>query len=175
MIIDQAGGVVSWSPNLLQNMSDSMVYFWRVGKDSVDANGFSWINRSFQYIKNKEGWQQEHFFQFENNPMQLLGYSRITRQFSFQNKVATLKAVTDGAIGSNTVNGTTNWSEGSIPSYFIDQNRIAGNGWGANSAIHVAIIDTVMLDYWKPLEMNMGQLNIPGSNPAAAPSKFFIF
>ena len=175
MIINQAGGVVSWSPNLLQNMSDSMVYFWRVGKDSVDANGFSWINRSFQYIKNKEGWQQEHFFQFENNPMQLLGYSRITRQFSFQNKVATLKAVTDGAIGSNTVNGTTNWSEGSIPSYFIDQNRIAGNGWGANSAIHVAIIDTVMLDYWKPLEMNMGQLNIPGSNPAAAPSKFFIF
>lgn len=174
-LFSQPGGVVTWTPNLLQNMPDSMVYFWRVSKDSSSTATYSWQMRSFQYIQNKEGWQQEHIFQFENNPMQLVGYSRPNRLFSFQNKVSTLRAVTDGAIGSTTVNGPTNWSEGSIPSYFIDQQRIAGNGWGANSAIHVTVLDTISFDYWKPLEMNMGQLNIPGSNPNQAPSKFFIF
>ena len=76
-------------------MPDSMVYFWRVSKDSSLTASYNWQMRSFQYIQNKEGWQQEHIFQFENNPMQLVGYSRPNRLFSFQNKVSTLRAVTD--------------------------------------------------------------------------------
>lgn len=174
-ITAQPGGIITWTPNLLQNMPDSMVYFWRVSKDSSATNSYNWQMRSFQYIQNKEGWQQQHIFQFENNPFQLVGYSRPNRLFSFQNKVATAKVITDGAIGSTTVNGPTNWSEGSIPSYYIDQSRMAGNGWGANAALHVAILDTISFDYWKPLEMNMGQANIPGMSPNSVPSKFFVF
>lgn len=155
--INQSGGVVNWNPNLLQNMPDSMVYFWRVSKDSVDVTGFSWLNRSFQYIKDKEGWQQDHFFQFENNSLQFINHSRITRQFSFQNKLGTLWARTNGAIGSPVNGSGTIWTDGFFPSYFIDQDRVGGAGVGGNSAIHIAVIDTISFDFWDASQMNMGQ------------------
>lgn len=157
IVINHFGGVVNWTPNLLQNMPDSMVYFWRVSKDSVDATGFSWLNRSFQYIKDKEGWQQDHFFQFENNQLNFVNHSRATRQFNFQNKMGTLWARTNGAIGSPVAGGGTNWNDGSFPSYFIDQNRVGGNGVGANSAVHVAVVDTISFDFWKANQMPLGQ------------------
>lgn len=156
-VINQAGGVVSWSPTLLQNMPDSMVYFWRVSKDSVDATGFNWLNRSFQYIKDKEGWQQDHFFQFEKNNLQFINHSRTNRQFNFQNKLGTLSARTDGAIGSPLPGGTTIWTDATFPAYFIDQDRMGGNGNGAVAAIHVAVVDTVSFDFWNASQMNMGQ------------------
>lgn len=43
---------------------DSGVYFWRVARDSSMLN---WTQTSFQYIKDKEGWGQDHFFQFKKN------------------------------------------------------------------------------------------------------------
>lgn len=172
--INQVGGVVTWSPNLLQNMPDSTVYFWRVSKDSTNATGFDWRGSSFQYIDGKEGWQQDHFFQFENNTFELLNYDRNTRTFNFQNKLGVLKARTDGAIGGTIIGGPTNTQESSFPSYFIDQDRIGGNGWNFNSAVHVAVVDTVTFDYWKPLEMNFGQANTAGSS-SLAPTTFFVF
>ncbi len=65
--INSPGGVVEWAPTIYSNFlpaKDSVVYFWRVSKDSVDATGYNWRNRSFQRILGKEGWEQDHFFQF---------------------------------------------------------------------------------------------------------------
>jgi len=104
----------------------------------------------------------------------LLNYDRSTREFNFQNKFGVLKARTDGAIGGTIVGGPIDLQESSFPSYFIDQDRVGGNGSGFSSAIHVAVIDTVNFDFWKPLERNMGQFNGPGSS-SSTPSSFFIF
>lgn len=171
-LINSTGGIITWTPSLLQNMPDSTVYFWRVGKDSIDATGYKWRGSSFQYIQGREGWQQDHFFQFEKDELQFVNHSRATREFGFQSNVATLKAVTDGAIGSTEINGTTNWSEGGIPAYFLDNNRVAGNGWGTSSAIMVTIIDTLTFDYWHALQVDMGQANSPGTGVG---DPFFIF
>jgi len=170
-MINSPGGIISWTPNLLQNMPDSMVYFWRVGKDSIDLTGYKWRGSSFQYIVGREGWQQDHFFQFDNNEFQFVNHDRGTREYSFVSNVATLKAVTDGAIGSTEVNGTTNWSEGSIPSYYIDNARISGNGWNIYSSVHVVVVDTVTFEHWDADQIDMGQVNSPGIGIGA----FFIF
>lgn len=64
--VTQSGGVVTWTPSLLANMPDSMVYFWRASLDSVTyPNNFRWRESSFQYIPEKYGWGQAHFFQFK--------------------------------------------------------------------------------------------------------------
>lgn len=162
-MINSPGGIITWSPSLLQNMPDSMVYFWRVGKDSVDATGYKWRGHSFQYIVGREGWQQDHFFQFENNTLEFVSHDRVIREFGFQSNVATLRAITDGAIGSAEINGVTDWAEGHIPSYYIDNGKIQGNGWGANSAVHVAIVDTTSFEHWKSSVLDMGQANVPST------------
>jgi hypothetical protein len=172
IMINSPGGIVTWAPNLLQNMPDSTVYFWRVGKDSIDATGYKWRESSFQYIIGRQGWQQDHFFQFENNELQFVKHSRVSREFSYQSNVATLKAITNGAIGSTQINGVTDWAEGFIPSYFVDNSKIEGAGWGANSAVHVAVVDTASFDNWQSSILNMGQANYPGSGQKP---NFFIF
>ena len=68
------GGVLSADPNDWVNSStlnedpllleDSMVYFWRV---VLVNNEMNWKTRSFQYIKNKRGWGQDVFGQFQSN------------------------------------------------------------------------------------------------------------
>ena len=45
-------------------LEDSMVYFWRV---VLVDNEMNWKTRSFQYIKNKRGWGQDVFGQFQSN------------------------------------------------------------------------------------------------------------
>src|SRR5690606_6037582 len=44
--------------------TDSTVYFWRV---AIDSTVLDWTEFSFQYIPNKAGWGQDHFYQFKNN------------------------------------------------------------------------------------------------------------
>ncbi len=89
------GGVVSL-PVTLYN-SDSMVYFWRVAKDTVlNPN---WKETSFQVITGKYGWGQAHFHQFKNDAYQFVVYSdTIPRSFKFVNDVKTIE-VTDMVLG----------------------------------------------------------------------------
>jgi len=86
-IKNSLGGVIetefdqwmSSSSNMLSNLilEDSMVYFWRVSvNDPTDMN---WAEFSFQYIKDKSGWGQDHFFQFKKNEFSALNYQRTTR------------------------------------------------------------------------------------------------
>lgn len=88
--ITSSGGIVSaeanqWistSSNQVSplNCTDSTAYFWRVKlNDGIDL----WHERSFQYIVNKTGWGQDHFFQFKNNSFNGLEYDRIDRTKEF--------------------------------------------------------------------------------------------
>jgi len=160
-IINQSGGILTWAPSLLQNMNDSTVYFWRVGKDSLDATGYNWRNRSFQYITSKEGWGQAHFFQFENDELQFINHNRTSRKFEFVPNVKDLKVTTK--VAQN------------IPEYYdigykIDGYDIGSNGWLTNTSIHVAILDSLSLDYWRSDQLNLGQANF-----GITKSSFFIF
>lgn len=159
--IYHAGGIVSWQPNLLQNMPDSTVYFWRVGKDSIDATGHKWRNSSFQYIDGKEGWEQAHFFQFENDDYDFLKHNRQTRQFEFTPNVKLLSAKTYGA---------AEHLELADIRYLIDADQIDWAGWGYNSSLHLAVIDGKTLKNWKSDQINMGQANFGNTK-----SNFFIF
>ncbi len=160
-VINQAGGVITWSPNLLQNMTDSTVYFWRVGKDSVDATGYNWRLRSFQYIPNKEGWGQAHFFQFEKDDFQFINHNRTTRKFEFVPDIKDIKVTTKVAAN--------------IPEYYnigykIDGYDVGNNGYLTTSSIHVAVLDSLSLDFWRSDEKDMGQTNFGITKPS-----FFIF
>lgn len=159
--IYSSGGVVTWQPNVLQNMPDSTVYFWRVGKDSIDATGYKWRNSSFQYIAGKEGWEQAHFFQFENDEFEFVKHNRPTRQFDFTPNVKQLKAVTYGA---------ATYGELWDIKYLINTDVAGYGGSSYSSALHVAVIDSLSLKNWKSELLPMGQGNAPGDKP-----DFFIF
>jgi hypothetical protein len=149
--IYHAGGIVSWQPNLLQTMPDSTVYFWRVGKDSIDASGYKWRNSSFQYIAGKEGWEQAHFFQFENDEYEFLKHNRPTRQFEFAPNIKQLSAKTYGAATDDEL-----WDI----KYLIDADKLGSGGQGVQAALHVAVIDGLTLKNWRSADRDVGQLNV---------------
>lgn len=60
--------------------TDSTVYFWRA---SVNDPTPVWRESSFQYIPNKEGWGQDHFYQFKKNSFAGIDYNRIDRLREF--------------------------------------------------------------------------------------------
>ncbi len=92
-LISSAGGVIEWTVNL--PFADSTVYFWRVSKDSINAQEtFVWRESSFQTITNKHGWGQSHFFQFKNDGYQFVKYKRPIRQFTFENDKSSLFCTT---------------------------------------------------------------------------------
>jgi len=162
--IYSAGGVMTWQPNLLQNMPDSTVYFWRVGKDSLDASGYKWRNSSFQYINGKEGWEQAHFFQFDYNNYEYLKHNRTTRRFEFTPNVKQLRCETYGSIAPG--------GEGFNVKYSLDADRIGYAGWTAETSLHVAVLDNMTFKNWMADELNMGQVNVVGTNQKPT---FFIF
>ncbi|MBV6484370.1 MAG: hypothetical protein KFKLKKLM_00868 [Flavobacteriales bacterium] len=162
--IYSAGGVLTWQPNLLQNMPDSTVYFWRVGKDSVDATGYKWRNSSFQYINGKEGWEQAHFFQFDYNNYEFLKHNRATRKFEFTPNVKQLRCETYGSIAPG--------GEGFNVKYSLDADRIGYAGWSDSTTLHIAILDNMTFKNWRADEKNMGQSNVLGTNQKPT---FFIF
>jgi len=166
-ITNSAGGIVTWAPNLLLSIPDSTVFFWRVSKDSVDATGYSWRQRSFQYIDGKEGWQQDHFFQFENDEFQFIKHDRPSWKFNFVSDVKQLKATTYGGAG---------WSELNKIAYYIDADRQGKNGWGVTSSLHVAVLDSLTLEPWSANDYpNMGHANnLPQYNNGAT-EHFFMF
>lgn len=159
--INSSGGIISWIPNLLQNMTDSTVYFWRVSKDSIDANGYSWKESSFQYIPNKKGWEQDHFFQFKNNNYQYINYNRPARKFDFINTVSKLRCETYGA---------AIFSELYKIAYYVDASKKGSAGWLSNSSFHVAILDSNTLEPYSSATNNFGQANQGNTKP-----NFFIY
>ena len=116
--------------------TDSTVYFWRV---AIDSSVYDWKESSFQYIVDKEGWGQDHFFQFKKNGFFGIDYDRPTRTRQFGPFIRELTC---------DVFATT-----SAPGYYY-------NAWYLDGAmqdygictitpkLHVAVIDPVTLTAW---------------------------
>lgn len=87
--VSHSGGIISW--DLPFTLNDSTVYYWRVALDNGQGN---WRESSFQYINDKKGWGQAHYFQFKDNAYQYVTYNRPQRNFVFVNNVLSLSVQT---------------------------------------------------------------------------------
>lgn len=145
------GGVVEvayddWI-NVNSNMNDSLVfedsvaYFWRVAVE--DTGSYYCIENSFQYIEDKVGWGQDHFFQFKNNEFQFLDYDRSLRQRLFGPAFRTIDCDVYG--------NATSWLETAFTLYHIDGEIEEYNFCTITPQILVAVIDPVTLEPWGTL------------------------
>ena len=89
-LVNATGGVVSLA-NVSLLGADSMVYFWRVAKDSTVPN---WKQSSFQVINGKYGWEQAHFYQFNHDGYQYVKWDSAHWRFNFVNNINTVKVNT---------------------------------------------------------------------------------
>lgn len=143
--ITQSGGVVNWTPNLLQNMPDSTVYFWRASVDSATYGYYKWRETSFQYIIDKYGWGQAHYFQYKNDEYTNLIYDRPERDWDF---VQTLKQFKVNCFGA-----PTTLAEGEGINFFIDNGREEYLGCTGGNVftpqLLVAVMDACTLKPWQ--------------------------
>ncbi|MEI7597097.1 MAG: C25 family cysteine peptidase [Bacteroidota bacterium] len=134
-IISAPGGVVSWTPSI--TMTDSTVYYWRVAVDSIVLGNYNWRESSYQYILNKTGWGQAHFFQFKNDDYQYVSYKKSSRKFDFVNNVKSVYVQT-----------------GVYPNIQWDQVKAELNGYlvafynCAYNGILFVVLDSISANYW---------------------------
>jgi Peptidase family C25 len=150
LVVNSSGGVVTVPGNnwLLQSTgvvtplvhTDSAVYFWRVSPDSTT---FIWQESSYQYIHDKEGWGQSHFFQFKNNDYAHLNYNKPARVWDFDalNDVIRVDVIGFPLPGETYLNG-----------WFINGQNQEYDGVGGGDynpgIIYVAVIDPFDPDPW---------------------------
>lgn len=118
--------------------TDSMVYFWRV---SIDSTTFDWKEFSFQYIKGKEGWGQDHFFQFKNNGFYGVDYDRPNRERLFDSVPQT--------VGVKIINKPSNNDEFNANMAMVNGQSIEYGICTTTPSIHVAVLDPITLYPWK--------------------------
>ena len=147
---------------------DSMVYFWRVALDSTTLD---WKERSFQYIKGKIGWGQDHFFQFKNNSFLGLNFNRNIREREFK------IGITDTIVSVVVPNKPAQ--------YYTNLNNILVDYGTCNwptPTLNVVVFDPLTHMPWEtryvPTNSNMNN-NFGNSNDNGTchprPSKFFSF
>lgn len=117
---------------------DSTVYFWRV---SLNDPSPDWREFSFQYIEGREGWGQDHFFQFKKNGFNGVFYDRPSRTRGFD---PNSKLLLCEALSNVTANNYTQIQWSLDGSYFQDNYGIGNFA----PKLHVAIIDPVTLEPW---------------------------
>ena len=125
--VNATGGIVSL-PNVSLLGTDSIVYFWRVAKDSTVPN---WKQSSFQVIKGKYGWEQAHFFQFNHDNYQYVKWDSASGHFNFFNDVKTVGVKTTMFYGTPVPPG---WHDFTEVQLFLNngQNRLwtcGVDGW----------------------------------------------
>jgi hypothetical protein len=123
------------SPGMQDSLvcGDSVVYFWRV---AIDEPVPDWREYSFQHIVGKEGWGQDHFFQFKKNGLNNIEHDTINRSRFFSPSVKSLYINSYDAISS------IGWS---IDNDFFNDNYGIGT---FNPKFHVAVIDPLSLQPW---------------------------
>ncbi|MDD3878195.1 MAG: C25 family cysteine peptidase [Bacteroidales bacterium] len=148
--VTHSGGVVSWTPPF--TFSDSTVYFWRVAIDNGQNN---WRESSFQYIQNKTGWGQAHYFQFKDNNYQYVKYNRPDLNYAFVNSVNVLSVQ------------TSVYQSGSLP---WDENWFKINGsvmdiwsclWDWGNGLKFAVFNPISGEPWMSYNVvaNVGPYN----------------
>jgi len=143
--ITQSGGVVNWTPNLLQSMPDSTVYFWRASVDSATYGYYKWRETSFQYIIDKYGWGQAQYFQYKEDDYTSLVYDRPERDWDF---VQTLKQFKINNFGN-----PTTLAEAEAINFFIDNGREEYLGCTGGNVftpqLLTAVMDACTLEPWQ--------------------------
>lgn len=160
--ITQSGGVVNWTPNLLQNMPDSTVYFWRASVDSATYGYYKWRETSFQYIIDKYGWGQAHYFQYKEDDHVNVVYDRPELDWDFVQTVKQFKI--------NNFGSPTTLAEAEAINFFIDNGReeylgcVGGNVF--TPQLLTAVMDGCTLKPWETPgnDVETGQY-IPGGGP----------
>jgi hypothetical protein len=149
------GGVVSWQPQLLKNMADSTVYYWRGTPLADSPADFRWRESSFRHISGKEGWGQKQFYQFKNNNFEFIDYNRTSRKFEYKEYTRVLK-----------INNIGNPSLADVLKidYHIDQQLMDYGTCQMTPAILLVVIDPKTL---KPWEMK--------ANANCREAKYFVF
>ncbi|MDP6909308.1 MAG: hypothetical protein QF371_07380, partial [Flavobacteriales bacterium] len=160
--VTQGGGVVNWTPSLLQNMPDSTVYFWRASIDSATYGYYKWRETSFQYIIDKYGWGQAHYFQYKEDEYVNMVYDRPERDWDF---VQTLKQFKINNFGN-----PTTLAEAEAINYFIDNGREEYLGCTGGNVftpqLLTAVMDGCTLKPWEtPGNDPVTGEFIPGAGP----------
>ncbi len=164
--INQSGGVVEWTPNVVY--PDSAVYFWRCTE--LTDEDLVWRNSSFQFIPKRQGWGQDHIFQFDYNSLSSMEIDRDERDFDFQSGTVTLQSNVLGNSVSNQNNvvlGTDEIEYGVCYSF---------------PSIHVVVFDPVTFEAWgtrfggENPENDFGNINDnAGGGCRARVEYFFIY
>lgn len=128
---------------------DSVVYFWRC---AIDSSVLAWNESSFQYIKGKEGWGQDHIFQFKNNSFSTVRYDKENRKREFEPVEKTLEC--------STYDHTNSFA---LTRFLIDNQQIENGACGNAPALHLIVIDPVNLRPWKTI-FNPSSDAEPGHN-----------
>jgi hypothetical protein len=146
--VRQMGAVVKasfngWGPTPLI-LTDSTVYFWHVRRDTSDTINFRWRESSFQYIPNKRGWSQSHFFQFlKGDKFNNIDTNKVSRYFDLVNK--------NNAITVKTLNAHV-WGAGYFSHVYFELNTLEQYLWSSIGAItpHViiSVLDPITGDVW---------------------------
>ena len=127
-------------------MADSSVYFWRV---AIDSSVLNWRQRSFQYIKNKEGWGQDHFSQFKKNGVNQIELDTVNSLRVFQEVIADTLSV-----------NVLPWT-GAAHAFFINgQQKDYGMCGFPNPTFNVVVVDAFSHVNWQtryvPSGSNLG-------------------
>lgn len=127
-----------WKNNVGQNfpltMTDSTVFFWRVALQSPNP---IWTEQSFQYIKGKTGWGQDHFFQFKNNTFDGIQYKHDEREKVYFPKLSELTCNNRSTTPTISIN------------YEIDGIQQEFAICYPTPSIHVAVIDPATMKPWE--------------------------
>jgi hypothetical protein len=85
-----SSGILSWTPDI--PLKDSVVYYWRVARDSLVNGLVAWHTRSFTYVKGSPaGWSQSDFAQYIQDSLINMQLHKPGEQFSFSNNAAQFK------------------------------------------------------------------------------------
>jgi hypothetical protein len=143
-LINSAGGVLTWTPNLALN--NNTVYYWRTAVDSLQNGIYQWGNSSFIYLAGSSpGWNQSHYYQYLKDDIDSLVYGP-DRVFAFP--TASTKLVVSNVVFSAT--GATPWDSpefGKVVVNDADVQRAGCPPWGGT--LQVMVFDSLTNALWK--------------------------
>lgn len=85
--LEMTGGLLRWLPPI--SLKDSVVYHWRVARDSLINGSLLWRNRSFIYLPSSSaGWNQSEYGQFRDNDFSNLVPNDTSRNIAFSDNAA---------------------------------------------------------------------------------------
>lgn len=164
-VVDQPGGVISWTPEI--GLSPDRVYYWRVRPDSSGLGVLAWRESSFIYLPGKGGgWNQSHFFQDRKNKFEQMQIQEPDRRLAFREALEDfrvfLAATTPGTFLRPKI-----FYRGSVEmdyNHFIFNNNISG----------------ILVSVFNPLDGNLWVNQTGGdfgsfNQPGFAGNKFFLF